>query len=482
MSSKLYSIRCESPYRPSTVSPVSGWDFAASCPPLVYRYWQDGANAFTHECLLLKNSEEIDAETRPHLINHPYPPFTKGDIARGTIYETSSHHSLHANYESIQWTTHTAETVFDVLAPLQKFAQTQQETTLAGFLSYEFGHLVNATDISQAYDIHFPLVHLALYTPHIDAVREIIAPIIKRGTRQKEPRRATLASYAPFEKNDYSRAIHTIKDYLQSGDIYQLNYTRGFSERLFACASVHTEDETAIRLYDTLKANNPAPFSAYLDCGDFEIISASPELFLAIDDRAIVTSPIKGTISRGSCETSDRVNQDALLSSEKNAAELLMICDLERHDLGKICETGSIRVLALKELQRFPTLYHLVSPIAGTLKQGVTPIDALRHMFPSGSITGAPKKRAMELIQHIEKRSRGVYTGCIGYIRGTEARFNIAIRTMLYQNGHVHFQSGGGITIDSDAESEYDELLLKASALKTACDALKTQHKGSAHD
>jgi para-aminobenzoate synthetase component 1 len=216
---------------------------------------------------------------------------------------------------------------------------------------------------------------------------------------------------------------------------------------------------------------NPAPFAAFLNLPEVQVLSASPERFLHFDptSRRVQTRPIKGTRPRGRTPERDRALSRELLSSEKDLAENVMIVDVERNDLGRVAEIGSVRVPHLAALERFATVFHLTSTVEARLRDGCDVVDLLLATFPSGSITGAPKIRAMEIIDELEPTARSVYTGAIGYI-GFDGvvDLNIAIRTILVKGETAYFQAGGGIVADSDPELEYQETLDKASALARA--------------
>jgi len=215
-----------------------------------------------------------------------------------------------------------------------------------------------------------------------------------------------------------------------------------------------------------LRRINPAAFSVLMKLDGFDIISSSPERFLKIEQGAVETRPIKGTRPRGQTEEEDMLNRLALLNSEKDRAELLMIVDLERNDLSKVCKPHSIKVTQLYKLEEYSTVFHLVSIIKGQLKDKVDAVSCLQACFPGGSITGTPKIRAMEIIDELEGLKRSIYTGCIGYFSfDGNADFNIVIRTIIKQDDQVYFGVGGGITWDSDEDAEYQETLDKAKAL-----------------
>jgi para-aminobenzoate synthetase component I len=216
-----------------------------------------------------------------------------------------------------------------------------------------------------------------------------------------------------------------------------------------------------------LRRHNPAPFSAYFDCGTFQILSASPERFLRLDwDRQVETRPIKGTRPRGLGPMHDAALGRALAESEKDRAENVMIVDLLRNDLSRVCRPGTVRVPELFALEHHPTVHHLVSTVVGELDPESDAIDLLRASFPGGSITGAPKVRAMEIIAELEPTRRAVYCGSVGYISASGSMdTSIVIRTCLALRGRIYFQAGGGIVADSDPELEYRETLDKARGL-----------------
>ena len=263
--------------------------------------------------------------------------------------------------------------------------------------------------------------------------------------------------YSNFEKSTYIDGVKKVKDYILSGDVYITNFT----QRMW-CYS----NEDAFRIYSKLRQINKAPFSAFLNLDDFEIISSSPERFLNTVDKIVTTRPIKGTRPRGKDKVEDEKNKLELLNSEKDKAELLMVVDLERNDLSKVCEKNTVKVTELFTLESYATVFHLVSEVTGKLKENITSIKCMRECFPGGSITGTPKIRSMEVIEEIEGIRRNIYTGSIGYFdfRGN-CDFNIIIRTILKKGNKAYFGVGGGITIESEEVAEYEESLDKAKAL-----------------
>lgn len=272
-------------------------------------------------------------------------------------------------------------------------------------------------------------------------------------------RRASVKSNIP--RADFLSAVARAQEYIRAGDIYQVN----LSHRLTAPCEASGWD-----LFQQLTAVSPAPFSAFLDCGNgsrhcrFQIASSSPEQFLRMSGSQIVTRPIKGTRPRDVDPTRDAQLAYELQTSAKELAELVMITDLLRNDLGKVCEYGSVQTPDLARLEKFAHVQHLVSTIEGRLRKDVTHFAALASCFPGGSITGAPKIRAMEIIDELEPLSRGPYCGCHGYLGfNRESQLSITIRTAVCKEGLAHFNAGAGIVADSNAEAEYDETMAKAA-------------------
>jgi len=269
-----------------------------------------------------------------------------------------------------------------------------------------------------------------------------------------------------FAKADYLAAVGRALEYIRAGDVFQVNLSQRFVSRDAGSPIVRPDP---LGLYLRLKARSPAPYTALLRWKDLAIASASPELFFETRGRRIVTRPIKGTRPRGETAESDRRLAGELLASPKDRAELTMIVDLERNDLGRVCEYGSVHVVDPVSVETFAQVHHLVATVEGRLRGGVGPVDVLRAVFPGGSITGAPKIRAMEIIDELEPTRRSVYTGAIGYYsRGGISAFNIAIRTLTVEGDRVHYQVGGGIVADSDPEAEYRETLHKGGGLRQA--------------
>ncbi len=259
-------------------------------------------------------------------------------------------------------------------------------------------------------------------------------------------------------RDRYLEAVRRCLEYIAAGDIFQVN----LSQRFTAPGKADPLD-----LYERLKRRSPAPFSAFLRGDDLALVSASPEWFYQARGGLLVTRPIKGTRPRGPSPEEDARLAAELRSSVKDRAELTMIVDLERNDLGRVCQFGSVKVTEPLVVESFAQVHHLVATIEGRLRPEIGPIDVVRAMFPGGSITGAPKIRAMEIIDELEPSRRGVYTGAIGYFgAGGTSAFNIAIRTILVEGDRVSYQVGGGIVADSVAELEYEETLHKGRGLR----------------
>jgi para-aminobenzoate synthetase component 1 len=260
-----------------------------------------------------------------------------------------------------------------------------------------------------------------------------------------------------FDRAAYEAAVARVIEYLRAGDCYQVN----LSQRLLAPLREHP-----LELYGRLRTLNPAPFAAYFDLGDFQVLSASPERFLRVNNGEVETRPIKGTRPRGHTSEEDAALAAELAANPKDRAENVMIVDLLRNDLGRVCEFGSVRVPRVCEVETFRYVHHLVSEVRGRLRPGLGPLDLLAAAFPGGSVTGAPKVRAMEIIAELEPTARGPYCGSLGFV-GFDGSMdtNILIRTFTAGRGWVQFPVGGGIVADSDPAREYEETLHKAAGL-----------------
>lgn len=348
------------------------------------------------------------------------------------------------------------------LEQLKKLYQKIKNSSLklVGFLSYEWGAaLEGIAPVNPKDELKLPLNWFGLYE----------AQKVPTNSRVPSHDRTLVPSYqkitSSLTKDDYLRAVQKILAYLRAGDCYQVNLAQRFTT---------TAQEDPWEIYLRLREISPAPYAGFIDAGDFQILSASPECFLkAKADGTLITKPIKGTRPRGTNPAEDQQLKTELAKSEKDRAELLMITDLLRNDLGKVCIPGSVHVLKLREVETFPQVHHLVSTVTGQRHQNLDIIDCLAALMPGGSITGAPKIRAMEIIRELEPVNRGVYTGAIGWLGpNNTAHFNIAIRIIILQKNIAYFHAGGGIVIDSNPEAEYQETLTKAKGMMAAlkCD------------
>ena len=307
------------------------------------------------------------------------------------------------------------------------------------------------------------LINDKKYITDIEGCKESIhniLSIIHNGSKIEDEKvvdKSKNTFYSNFVKEDYKSAVTKLKDYIVTGDVYIANMTQRFW-----CYN----NEESFKIYKKLRSINKAPFSAYLNFEDFQIISSSPERFIQVENNKAHTRPIKGTRPRGANIEDDEKNKLELINSEKDKAELLMVVDLERNDFSKVCKPHTVKVTENFKLEKYATVFHLVSTVEGELKNNVSAVKCIKECFPGGSITGTPKIRAMEIIEELEGLKRNIYTGSIGYFdfRGN-CDFNIVIRTIVKKDNKAYFGVGGGITYDSIEEDEYNETLDKAKAL-----------------
>lgn len=406
----------------------------------------------------------------------------------GTLITSAGRTEMNLPFEVIE----SYQSPFDCLrrilsmAPVSPGPDTPFYGGIVGYIGYELLTFLEPVRISSRDDLHVPDCLIGVYDcaavfdhqrkkiclnavgiPGVTGVESRLATL-EDATLRTESGEVTIAQeqiavsepelISSFTKEEYRRAIRTVREYIAAGDIYQANIAQRFSATVAA---------DPWQIYLRLRDRNPAPYAAYLSCGGFDIVSSSPECFLAYNpiDRTVETRPIKGTRPRSVDAEEDRGLAAALAGSEKDIAENVMIVDLERNDLGRVCEYGSVRVTELAEVESHPTVHHLVSTVTGKLRQECDPVDLLVACFPGGSITGAPKVRAMEIIDEVEPVRRGVYTGSIGYFGfDGSVNLNIAIRTAVVRDRICHFHAGGGIVADSDPDMEYQETLDKARA------------------
>jgi para-aminobenzoate synthetase component 1 len=265
---------------------------------------------------------------------------------------------------------------------------------------------------------------------------------------------------ASLSRGDHADALAELRAAIERGDIYQGNLTCRFETDLAG---------DGVPLFEALLRESPAPHAAFLETDGMTAICASPERLLRAAGRRLETRPIKGTAPRGADPGEDAARARALAESPKDRAELLMITDLLRNDLGKVCRFGSVRVPRLQDVESFAHVHHLVSTVTGELRPGADVFDALRAVIPGGSVTGAPKRRAVEILRALEPAPRGLYTGTVGWIGfDRSADFNVAIRSGHLRNGRFAFGAGGGIVWDSTADAEWEELVLKARGMRRA--------------
>jgi len=271
-----------------------------------------------------------------------------------------------------------------------------------------------------------------------------------------------------FTDDSYLKTIQSIKKLITRGDLYQTNLTRKF----FGKFTQKQNQKSAFQIFTDLTKTSPADYSAFLKLDENFIISSSPELFFSIKNSKIISRPIKGTAPRGRNNEEDLKNKLALKKSLKERAENLMIVDLVRNDLARICAAGSIKVKKLFSITTYKNIHHMSSEIHGELDQKYSILDSLRALFPPGSMTGAPKIKAMEIAAKKEKINRGIYSGAIGFFDDKSANFSVVIRTLILQKNKFEFQSGGAITFDSDPQKELEEIYSKAKAITGLLDDL----------
>jgi para-aminobenzoate synthetase component 1 len=332
-----------------------------------------------------------------------------------------------------------------------------------GYCAYDLGRQIERLPDEKPSDLRIPDIHLAVY-PRVYVVDRVWGEtfvISQRAQIAYEPPPipedlSVPRESHPIEPLDSEEYVHTIEEAkraIYEGEIFQVNLSHRVALPLRG---------TPAAAYERLRERTPSTFGGFLEAGDHRLLSASPERFLRVRGRDIETRPIKGTRPRGRTPAQDERLARELATSEKDAAENVMIVDLERNDLGKVCEFGSVHVPLLKGLRTLPNVHHLESVVRGRLRNEVTIPDLVRATFPGGSITGAPKPRAMEIIERLEPHRRGVYTGAIGYISWDRSiDWNIAIRTATVIGETAYFAVGGGIVADSDPEAEYRETLDK---------------------
>ena len=359
-----------------------------------------------------------------------------------------------------------------------------------GYFSYDLCHFIERLPATAVDDLNLPECYLAFYDAviafdHLEGKAYLVSTGFPELAESKRKQRAAeklkemkskmlnkfsfsgelisipveegIVLKSNFSHQEYLKAVAIAREYICAGDIFQVNLSQRFEADL---------DITPYELYQRLRQINPAPFASYLDFDGVSVVSASPERFLKVHGDWVETRPIKGTRPRGKSMAEDEALAQELLSSAKDRAENVMIVDLERNDIGRVCRYGTVEVTELAILETYPTVFHLTSTVRGRLRSGKNRIDLLKATFPGGSITGAPKVRAMEIIDELEPTRRSVYTGSIGYLSFSGGMdISIVIRTFLIKGKKAYFQVGGGIVYDSEPEAEYEETLDKARAL-----------------
>ena len=360
-----------------------------------------------------------------------------------------------------------------------------------GYFSYDLCHFIERLPSTMVDDLNLPECYLAFYDTvaafdHISGRACLIATGFPELEEEKRAKRAQeklsemkgrlfggrpdggekppepaarpdMVLRSNFSREEYLQAVAAAREYICAGDIFQVNLSQRFEADL---------PVSPYQLYRQLRQINPAPFANYFNFDGVSVVGASPERFLRVSGDRVQTRPIKGTRPRGQTAAEDEALARELLSSGKDRAENIMIVDLERNDIGRVCRYGTVRVTELAVLETFPTVFHLTSTVEGRLRPGKGRIDLLKATFPGGSITGAPKVRAMEIIDEMEPTRRSVYTGSLGYLSfSQEMDLDIVIRTFIIKDGRAYFQVGGGIVYDSEPEAEYEETLDKARAL-----------------
>ncbi len=345
-----------------------------------------------------------------------------------------------------------------------------------GYLSYESGKEFESIEETSNSYISLPniwLIHFSLIIKFDHKKKEIIISyrdqnqlneVINYKSKNSTKEKITIAKITSnFSDQSYLEEISNIKKMIADGVFYQTNLTRKFFGKL---KIKDFKQKNYFNLFKRLHSFSPANYSSFLRLNNNYIISASPELFIKIDDKKQITSrPIKGTTPRSKNISQDKKNRLHLINSAKEKAENLMIVDLVRNDLSRVCKTNSVKVKKLFEITTYKTIHHMSSTIVGQIDNSYNNIDAIKACFPAGSMTGAPKIKAMEVIAKKEKIDRGVYSGAIGFISKKQTNLSVVIRTLICKDDDFEFQSGGGITFDSDEKKELEEIFNKTKAI-----------------
>jgi len=350
-----------------------------------------------------------------------------------------------------------------------------------GYFAYDLGRRIErlasiAEDDLQMPDMAVGIYHWAYIADHVNKTAHLVGnladprvrlnwhDLIEQFSRPIATAVAKIEDYfavsdiqSNMTEQEYKQQFAKVKSYIAAGDCYQVNLAQRFTAQV---------QGNPWQGYQKLREINPAPFAAFMNVQEIAVLSASPERFLQVREQCVETKPIKGTRPRDTDLIEDQRQANELASSLKDRAENLMIVDLLRNDLSKSCQRNSVAVPKLFEIESFPTVHHLVSTVTGRLAPEQSPLQLLKSCFPGGSITGAPKIRAMEIIEELEPHRRGLYCGSIGYL-GFDGQMdtNIAIRTVLQKQEQVYFYAGGGLVWDSEADAEYQETFDKAAAM-----------------
>lgn len=453
-----------------------------------------GIHTYNAEIISMLTVELLDYAEKPvnildAIINGPYAAFlhssSRGVLGRWSFIGIQPFRVLTGN-----------ENLYDELAGLleeyrQPYNQHAPPFTCGaiGYLAYDLARRFEKIPSLAADDLPMPDHCLAFYDctiafdnldgrawiSYIPSGREKARELKNRiSSIRKKAAQPTARPFQPGEKQDWSgiksvftkdeylKAVERVKEYIAAGDVYQVNLSQRFETK-------YGGDPWAV--YKALSIVNPSPFACYLDFPGLTLASASPERLVHLNGstKVVETRPIKGTRPRGQNETEDNQLAAELAASEKDHAENLMIVDLERNDLGKICKYGSIHVPSLWSIEKHPNVFQMVSTVKGALAEDKGPADLLAAMFPGGSITGAPKLRSMQIIEELEPVRRGIYTGSVGYIDfNGNMDFNIIIRSLVLRGERAYFHAGGGIVADSEPEKEYQETLDKVNGLVAA--------------
>jgi para-aminobenzoate synthetase/4-amino-4-deoxychorismate lyase len=392
-------------------------------------------------------------------------------LLESTKYDQNNVHSL-LFVDPVQiLQIHRVSELASLLASIPRYLQ--QGYYLAGYFAYECGYHIEKLGMLDYHSQKQPLAWFGVY-------RQPLIYDHTSGKLQGVSGLASIASPLPTERDEithslsdihfdlgeaeYRENVHSIKGYIRAGDVYQINFTGRYH---------FTFDGSPLSLYKTLKSRQRVCYSAYIRAAGQDILCFSPELFFSVKGQRLITCPMKGTAPRGRTCSEDQHLEQWLFNDSKNRAENVMIVDLLRNDLGRICQVGSVTVPKLFGVEKYDTLFQMTSTVEGMLKEDIDYYQVFRSLFPCGSVTGAPKIRAMEIVQALERSPRGVYTGCIGYFapnldqssRVSRAMFNVAIRTVVLENGCGEMGVGSGITYGSAVSNEYAECMLKAHFL-----------------